>query len=62
MAQELKGGQKLIMISYVVFIFFVIRAIWNGYCGNIGLCLLEIVFALLNLPYSIKWIKETIGS
>ena len=45
-------------MNFIALIICTIAAIWQGYCGNVGFCLLEVGFALLNLPYSIKWFQE----
>ena len=45
-------------LNFVAFVICVMGAIWQGYCGNVGFCLLEIGLALINLPESIVYIKE----
>lgn len=46
-------------MNFIALVICTIAAIWQGYyCGNVGFCLLEVGFALLNLPYSIKWLQE----
>lgn len=46
------------MMNLLAMIVCAIFAIFQGFEGNVGLCLLECVFALLNLPFVIKWVKD----
>ena len=45
-------------INFIALVVCTVAAIWQGFNGNLGFCLVEIVLALINLPYAIKWIKE----
>ena len=45
-------------INFIAFVVCAVTAIWLGVNGNLGLCLVEIAFALIDLPYAIKWLKE----
>ena len=46
------------LINFIAFVACVFAAIWQGVNGNFGLCLIEIALALINLPSTIKWLKE----
>ena len=46
------------IMNFIAFVVCAIAAIWQGINGHLGWCLVEIALALINLPYSIKWIKE----
>ena len=45
-------------INFFTAIFCAAVAVWHGYNGNVGLCLMEVVFMLVNLPMAIKWLIE----
>ena len=45
-------------INFVAFVICTIAALYQGYCGNMKFCLLEVGLAILNLPQSIKWVKD----
>ena len=45
-------------INFTMFVACTFAAIWQGVNGNLRWCLVEIAFALMNLPYAIKWLKE----
>ena len=49
---------EMYFMNFIALVVCAIAAIWQGFNGNLGWCLVEIVLALINLPYSIKWIKE----
>ena len=46
------------MLNFFTMILCAMAAIWHGFQGNIGFCLLECGFTLANLPFGIKWIKD----
>lgn len=46
------------MFNFIAVIFCAMCAIWQGINGNIGWCITEIGFTLLNLPFAIKWLKD----
>ncbi len=48
------------MINFLAMILCAMCAIWKGFQGNVGWCLLECGFALVNLPFGLKWIKDYI--
>lgn len=48
----------MLIMNFIALIVCAVTAIWQGINGNLGWCLVEITFALINLPYSIKWLKE----
>ena len=50
--------KSVYIMNFIAFVVCAIVAIWQGINGHLGWCLVETAFALLNLPYSIKWIKE----
>lgn len=50
--------KSVYIMNFIAFVVCAIAAIWQGINGHLGWCLVETAFALLNLPYSIKWIKE----
>ena len=50
--------KSVYIMNFIAFMVCAIAAIWQGINGHLGWCLVETAFALLNLPYSIKWIKE----
>ena len=45
-------------INFIAFVVCVIGGIWQFYLGHVGLFLVEIALALINLPSCIKWLKE----
>ena len=47
------------LINFISFVVCAVTAIWQGVNGNLGLCLVDIALALINLPYTIKWLKES---
>ena len=58
---KVKNERKLNLMYFINFIVLnvcAVAAIWQGFNGHLGWCLIEIALALLNLPFSIKWIKE----
>ena len=55
---KIKAERSFKSMYFIAFVVCVIAAIWQGYCGNVGFCLLEVGLALINLPQSIKWVKE----
>lgn len=50
--------KPLYIMNFIAFVVCAVAAIWQGINGNLGWCLVEVAFALLNLPFSIKWFKE----
>ena len=50
--------KSVYIMNFIAFVVCAIAAIWQGINGHLGWCLVEIALALINLPYSIKWIKE----
>lgn len=50
--------KPLYIMNFIAFVVCAVAVIWQGINGNLGWCLVEIALALINLPYSIKWIKE----
>ena len=50
--------KSVYIMNFMAFVVCAIAAIWQGINGHLGWCLVETAFALLNLPYSIKWFKE----
>ena len=48
----------MLFMNFIALVVCIIAAIWHGINGNLGWCLIEIVLVLMNLPFSIKWIKE----
>ena len=46
------------MLNFIVFVICAVAAIWQGINGNSQICLIEIALALINLPFTIKWLKE----
>lgn len=58
---KVKTERRINLMYFINFIALVVcsvAAIWQGVNGNLGWCLVEVAFALLNLPFSIKWFKE----
>ena len=49
---------KCMFINFIAFVVCAIVGIWQIYLGNVGLFLVEITLALINLPLAIKWLKE----
>lgn len=47
-----------IMINFIALVICFVAAIFQGTKGNIGWCITEIVLALCNLPFAIKWLKD----
>lgn len=45
-------------LNFIAVVFCALSSIWMGYRGNIGWCLIEAGFAVLNLPFAIKWIMN----
>lgn len=45
-------------LNFTAFIVCAIAAVLQGIMGHVGLCLVEILLALLNLPYAIVWLDE----
>lgn len=45
-------------INFIAFVVCVIGGIWQFYLGHVGLFLVEIALALINLPSCIKWLKK----
>lgn len=45
-------------INFIAFVVCVICGMWEIYLGNVELFLVEIALALINLPSTIKWLKE----
>ena len=45
-------------MNFIALVVCAVAAIWQGVNGNFGLCLIEIALALINLPSTIKWLKE----
>jgi hypothetical protein len=54
----MRGEMMNYFINFIACVFCIIAAIWEGYYGNVGFCLIEIGCALINLPLSIVWLKE----
>lgn len=46
------------MISFIAFIFCLMVAIYDFYKKYIGLGLLQVGLAILNLPFAIQWIAS----
>lgn len=46
------------LMNFIAFVVCAVTAIYQGVNGNLGSCLLDIALALINLPYTIKWLKE----
>ena len=58
---KIKTERRINLMYFINFIALnvcAVAAIWQGFNGHLGWCLIEIALALLNLPFSIKWIKE----
>ena len=58
---KIKTERRINLMYFINFIALnvcAVAAIWQGVNGHLGWCLIEIALALLNLPFSIKWIKE----
>ena len=49
----------MLFINFIALVVCAVVAIWQGVNGNLGLCLVDIALALINLPYAIKWLKES---
>ena len=49
---------KCMFINFIAFVVCVIGGMWQIYLGHVGLFLVEIALALINLPLTIKWLKE----
>lgn len=49
------------MLNFIAFIVCIISGVWQIYNGNVGLFLIDIAAALLNLPFTIKWLKELLN-
>ena len=45
-------------INFIAFVLCVICGMWNICLGHVESFLVEIALALINLPFSIKWLKE----
>ena len=45
-------------INFIAFVVCVIGGMWQIYLGHVGLFLVEIALALINLPLAIKWLNE----
>lgn len=45
-------------INFIAFVVCVICGMWQIYLGHVGLFLVEIALALINLPLAIKWLNE----
>ena len=45
-------------LNFITFVICTITAIWQGINGHLGFLLLNITFALLNLPFAIKWLID----
>ena len=45
-------------LNFIACAICIIAAIWQGYSGNVGFCLIEVGLALINLPQSIAYVKE----
>ena len=43
------------LLNFIVFVFCIILSIYQGFRGNVGGCILEIVLALLNLAVFILY-------
>ena len=48
----------MLFMNFITLVVCAVAAIWQGVNGNLRRCLVEIAFALMNLPYAIKWLKE----
>ena len=46
------------LMNFIAFVVCAVASIYQGVNGNLGLCLVDIALALINLPYAIKWLKE----
>ena len=45
-------------INFIAFVVCIICGMCQIYLGHVGLFLVDIVLALINLPLTIKWLKE----
>ena len=45
------------MLNMIAILLCSIGAIIQGLKGNIGLCLIEMSLVVLNLPFTIQWIR-----
>ena len=45
-------------INFIAVIVCIMGAVYQIYLKNVGLCLIDIALALLNLPATIRWMKE----
>ena len=43
-------------INFLVFIMCAALAVWYGIKRKIGFCIFEVLAALINLPFAIKWL------
>lgn len=48
------------MLNFIAFIMCITGGLFQLSNNNIGLCLMEFMLALINLPFCIKWLKEFI--
>ncbi len=46
------------MMQYVLMVLCLVLAIWDGFQGYVGRCLVQCGLALVNLPFALKWIKD----
>ena len=53
-----KGEIKMYIMNFLAFILCAMCAIWHGVNRNIAWLLVECGFAIVNLPFAIKWIIE----
>ena len=49
---------KCMFINFIAFVVCIICGMCQIYLGHVGLFLVDIVLALINLPLTIKWLKE----
>lgn len=45
-------------LNFVIFVIAATSSIWLWYKKDIGTCLLDIVIALINLPFAIEWVVK----
>ena len=45
-------------LNFIAVIFCSAGSIWMGYRCNVGWCLIEAAFAVVNIPFAVKWIMD----
>jgi hypothetical protein len=48
---------KYLVVNFVAVVICTGCAIFQAYNGNIGICFKDIMMALINLPFTILWVK-----